>query len=170
MAWRGCFVAWLVILIAGVGSCGFCDILYGRTTECGAATISATIFALAITGFLAKRHERLAQLGDLLRAHLAERLAQAPDRARVQLGDARFVHANLCANLPHCHFAVIVEADHFALAPRERLNRGTDAVTCFTSFVRAIGRLGLRGHERRRQRRFVDVLAGGERRRGFDSC
>ena len=61
-----------------------------------------------------KRDQLTAHLRDLLRIHVAERVAQAANRARVQLRDARLVDADLGANLLHRHFAVVVEADHLA--------------------------------------------------------
>src|ERR1051326_8582605 len=45
-----------------------------------------------------------------------QQLAQAVNRARVQLRDARLVRANLVANLLHRHFAEVVEAENLALA------------------------------------------------------
>src|SRR5581483_4680314 len=105
---------------------------------------------------------------DLLRVHLAERVAQAPDGARVQLRDARFVDADFRADLLHRRLAVVVEADDFALAPGQRLNGGADAVAGLALLVRRVGRIGLRGDERRGEGILVHVLAGGERRRGLD--
>ena len=114
---------------------------------------------------LERQHGRADRLG---RAVSAECLPQTLHGARVQLRDARFVHADLRANLLHRRFAVVVEPDHLALARRQRRNGGADAVADFLLFVRPVGRLWLGGHERRRQRRAVDVLAGRQRRRRFD--
>ena len=69
-----------------------------------------------------------AQFGDLLRIHVAQRVFQAANGPRVELRDARFVHADLGANLLHGRFAVIVQADHFPFTRRQRLNRGADVV------------------------------------------
>ena len=117
-------------------------------------------------------NERIAGLqhgrGFRRRALGAERLAQALHRARVQLRDARFVDADLRANLLHRRFGVVVHADHLALARRQRRDRGADAIAHFALLVGLVGRLRLGRHERRRQRRAVDVLASRERRRRFD--
>ena len=51
---------------------------------------------------------------------------------------------------------------------RQRRDRGADAIAHFALLIRFVGRLRLGGHERRRQRRAVDVLAGRERRRRLD--
>ena len=146
------------------------------TTAGGAATVSAvydvlafsgTIGALAI-GFFGERDQLTPHLGDLLRVHVAERVAQTADGARVQLRHARFVDADLGADVLHRHFAVVVEADHLALAPGQRLNRGAHAIARLAAFVGRVGRLRLGRHQRRRQRALVHVLAGVERRRRLD--
>ncbi len=86
-----------------------------------------------------ERDQLTAHLGNLLRIHVAERIAQPANRPRVELRDARFVDANLGADLLHRDFAVVVEADHFALAPRQRLNRGAHAVACLGFLVGGVG-------------------------------
>ena len=86
----------------------------------------------------------------------------------MQLRDARLVYADFRADLLHRHFAVVIEADDLALAPRQRLNCHADALTGFGLFVGGVGSVGFGRHERGRQRAFVHVLAGGERRRRFD--
>ena len=63
----------------------------------------------------------------------AERLLQPLNGARVELRDARFVDADLGADLLHRRFAVVVEADDLALARRQRRDRGADAVAHFAA-------------------------------------
>jgi len=60
--------------------------------------------------------ENLEGLGP--RRHVRQRVAEAADGARVQLRDARFVDADLGANLLHRGFLVVVETDHLLLAGR----------------------------------------------------
>ena len=65
--------------------------------------------------------------------------------ARVQLRDARFVDADLGADLLHRRFGVVVERDHPALARRQRGDRGADAVADFLLFEGASGAVGSDG-------------------------
>jgi hypothetical protein len=104
----------------------------------------------------------------VLRVHVTQRFFQAADGARVQLRDTRLVDPDLGADLLHGHFAVVVKADHFSLAPRQRLDGGADALTRFELFVRGVGCVGLRRHQRCRQRALVHVLPRRQRRGGFD--
>ena len=86
----------------------------------------------------------------------------------MQLRDARFVHAQLGADVLHRHFVVVVEGDHPLLARRQRRNCVADAVAHFLAFVFEIRTLRLRRHQHRRQLRLVDGVGVRERRRGFD--
>ena len=86
----------------------------------------------------------------------------------MQLRDARFVDADLGADLLHRRLAVVVEADHFLLAGRQRGNRGADALLGLLPLVGVVGLLGFGRNQRRRQRRFVEILVVGEWRGGLD--
>ena len=50
----------------------------------------------------------------------------------------------------------------------QRLDGRAHALACFELLVGGVGRIGLGGHQRGRQRALVEVLAGGERRGRFD--
>src|SRR5207249_154753 len=67
-----------------------------------------------------RQHRALQRVHGIGRRHFAERHSQPLDGARVQLRHARFVHANLGANLLHRHVAVVIKANHFTLARRQR--------------------------------------------------
>src|SRR5262249_7489003 len=54
-------------------------------------------------------------------------VAKTANGARVKLGDARFVHADLRADLLHRRVLIVVEADDLLLAGRQRFDRRTDA-------------------------------------------
>ena len=100
----------------------------------------------------------------------AERLLQALDRARVQLRHARFVDADLRADLLHRRFGVVVEADHLALARRQRRDRRADAVAHFGVFVGLVRRDAAPTARAPAAAGAVDVLAGRERRGAIRSC
>ena len=143
--------------------------LYGSTTAGAARPIAGLRHPHPPHRLLERQDRRTRALRPLRRRALgAERLAQALDGARVQLRDARFVDADLRADLLHRRFGVVVEADDLALARRQRRDRGANAVAHLALLVRRVGRRRLRRHERRRQRRAVDVLAGRQRRRRLD--
>jgi 2-polyprenyl-6-methoxyphenol hydroxylase-like FAD-dependent oxidoreductase len=57
----------------------------------------------------------------------AERLAQSPNGARVQLRDARLVHADLRTNLLHGGFGVVIQRDNLLLAFWQRGDRPAHA-------------------------------------------
>jgi len=86
----------------------------------------------------------------------------------VQLRDARFVDAELGADVLHRHFVVVVERDHALLARRQRGDGVADAVLHLVALVLHVGALRLRGHEHRGQLRLVDVLRAREGRGRFD--
>ena len=98
----------------------------------------------------------------------AERITEPTDGARMQLGDARLVHADLGANLLHRGLAVVVEADHLLLARGQRRDRGAHAVLGFLPLVGGVGLFGLRGNQGGGQGRFVEVLVVGQRRGRLD--
>jgi len=70
-----------------------------------------------------------------VRKHRAERVAETTDGARVKLRDARFIDADFGADLLHRRLTVVVEADDFLFARRQRRDRGADAVFGFLTFV-----------------------------------
>jgi len=86
----------------------------------------------------------------------------------MQLRHARFVHAELGANLFHRDFAVVVERDHAALAHRQGFDRAAHALTHFGALVRQIGTLGLGRHQDGGQLRLVQVIAAQQRRGRLD--
>ena len=86
----------------------------------------------------------------------------------MQLRHARLVHANLRADLLHGDVAVVVKANHLALARRQRSDRGLHALLDFEPLVGGVRRFRLRRHQGGGQARFVHVFAGGQRRGGFD--
>src|SRR5262249_48470551 len=137
--------------------------LYGSTTAGAFGSAAATDgrAAFVITGFFAAKSISSRFLLATVSLVMSPRASRRP---RVARPPARFVHADLGADLLHRHFAVVVEADHLPLAPRQRLNRRTHAIARLGALVGGIRRLGLRGHQRGRQRAFVEVFAGGEGR------
>ena len=84
--------------------------------------------------------------------HRAERIAESANGARMQLRDARFVDADLGADLLHRRLAVVVEADDLLLAGRQRGDRGTHPLLGFLPLVGFVWLLGLGGNQRGRQR------------------
>jgi len=103
-----------------------------------------------------------------VRQHRPERVAQAANGARVELRDARFVDADLGADLLHRRLTVVVEANHLLFARRQRRNRGADPLLRFLPLVGFVGLLRLRRNQRRGQRGLVEVFVVGEGRGGFD--
>src|SRR5207244_814810 len=74
------------------------------------------------------------------RRHVSERHSQPLDGARVQLRHPRFVHANLGANLLHRDVAVVVKANHFTLARRQRIDRRHHALLGLAALVGRVRR------------------------------
>ena len=72
----------------------------------------------------------------------AEHITEPADGARMQLRNARFVDAQLRANFLHRDFAVVVEANHAALARRQRFrsrNEPDPRLRCVRRRDRALG-------------------------------
>ena len=115
-----------------------------------------------------REHRALERAHRFGRRHIGEHDAKPFDRPRVQLRDARLVDANLGADLLHRDVAIVVKRNDLLLAGRQRPDRGAHLVLHFAALVGGVRCLGLGRHQRSRQTRFVDGLAGGERRRGFD--
>jgi len=97
-----------------------------------------------------------------VRHHRTECVAQPANGARVELRDARFVHADLGANLFHGGLTVVIEADDLLLARRQRGDRLADALLDLLALVGFVGLFRLRRNQRRRQRRLVEVLVVGK--------
>ena len=115
-----------------------------------------------------RQHGALERRHRFGRRHVGEHHAQPLDGAGVELRHARFVDADLRADLLHRDVAVVVEGDDFLLARRQRGDGAAHRVLHLAALVGRIGRFRLRRHQRRRQTGLVDGLAGRQRRRGFD--
>jgi len=115
-----------------------------------------------------ERHHGLTQCRDRGggRGIRTERLAQAAQRAGVELRHARFVHTEFGADFLHGDFGVVVERHDAAFARRQRVDGSLHAVLHFLTFVGGIGTLGFDRHHHGGQLRFVDVL-GTRQRRGL---
>jgi len=86
----------------------------------------------------------------------------------MQLRDARFVDAQLRADVLHRHFVVVVEGDDALLARRQRGDRVAHAILNLVALVLHVGTFRLRRHQHRGQLRLVDVFGARERRRRLD--
>jgi len=84
------------------------------------------------------------------------------------LRDARFVDAQLRADVLHRHFVVVVEGDDALLARRQRGDGVAHAILDLVALVLQVGALRLGGHQHRGQLRLVDVFRARERRRRLD--
>ena len=135
----------------------------GLASRCGVRYCSTTPGCCGMSAFAIRNGWAD---GVLRPAFCPEGLPQALNRPGVQLRHARFVDANLRANLLHRCLTIIVEADHLALARRERGDRRTNAVAYFLLFVGLVWRLRLGRNQRGRERGAVDVDSRRERRRG----
>jgi len=111
-----------------------------------------------------ERQNRAAHhLSGFCRGGRAKRVAQTTNGSRVQLRHARFVDANLGANLLHRGFGVIVEADDLLLPRRQRCNGVADALADFLALVRGVRLFGLGRNEHRGQRGLVEIVGIGQR-------
>jgi len=108
------------------------------------------------------------ELGGFGRHHLFEGFLQSANRPRMQLRHARFVDADLLANLLHRRLLVVVEADDLLFPWRQRRDSRANTVRRLRTLVRGIGTLGLGGDQRLRNRRFVVIVVICERRRRFN--
>jgi hypothetical protein len=86
----------------------------------------------------------------------------------MQLGDARFVHADLGSYLLHGGLAVVIEANHLLFARRQRCNGRADTVFGFLALICGIWLFGFGRNQCGWQRRLVEMLVVGKRRRRFN--
>ena len=115
-----------------------------------------------------KGNERLAHFHCFLRVQLSQRVAKTTDGASVELGHARLIHADFCANLLHRDFAVVVETDQLALAPRQQPDGAAHPLANLGLLVDGVGGVRCCRCEHRGERAFCESLAGRQRRGRFD--
>jgi len=107
-------------------------------------------------------------LGSFDRHDVLQRLAEPANGARMQLRDARFVHADLLPDLLHRRLLVVVEADDLLFARWEGRDRGANTIRGLRPLVRRIRPLRLGRNQRFGDGRLVQVVVIGERRRRLD--